>query len=82
MNDLAPIILFVYNRPWHTAQTLEALMANDLADQSILYIYADGAKPNADHLAQRQPKRPQGRPSADPVNAFHWMRSAHPAPLS
>ena len=44
---LAPIILFVYNRPWHTEQTLRALMANELAAESELYIYADGPKPNA-----------------------------------
>lgn len=44
---LAPIILFVYNRPWHTEQTLRALMANELAAKSELYIYADGPKPNA-----------------------------------
>ncbi len=43
-NILAPIILFVYNRPWHTKQTLEALMLNDYADQSTLYIYCDGPK--------------------------------------
>lgn len=42
--NLAPIVLFVYNRPWHTEQTLNALMQNDLADQSILYIYSDGPK--------------------------------------
>ncbi len=46
-NNLAPIVLFVYNRPWHTKQTLEALSQNSLANQSILYIYADGAKENA-----------------------------------
>lgn len=40
----APIVLFVYNRPWHTEQTLEALMQNELADESELIIYADGAK--------------------------------------
>lgn len=44
---LAPIILFVYNRLWHTEQTLRALMANELAVESELYIYADGPKPNA-----------------------------------
>jgi GT2 family glycosyltransferase len=44
MNNLAPIILFVYNRPWHTQQTLEALAKNELANQSILYVYADGIK--------------------------------------
>ena len=45
--ELAPIILFVYNRPWHTEQTLTALEKNSLADQSVLYIYADGAKSQA-----------------------------------
>jgi FkbM family methyltransferase len=46
-SQLSPIILFTYNRPWHTQQTLEALEKNDLAQESILYIYADGAKENA-----------------------------------
>jgi hypothetical protein len=44
---LSPIVLFVYNRLWHTEQTLEALSKNNLADESILYIYADGPKPDA-----------------------------------
>lgn len=48
MKNLAPIVLFVYNRPWHTEQTLNALMQNELADQSVLYIYADGQKSNED----------------------------------
>lgn len=42
--DLAPIALFVYNRPWHTEQTLEALRRNRWAKDSIIYIYADGPK--------------------------------------
>lgn len=45
--QLAPIVLFCYNRPWHVEQTLEALSKNELADQSILYIYCDGQKPDA-----------------------------------
>ena len=44
---LAPIVLFVYNRPSHTEQTLNALAENDLADQSTLFIYADGPKHDA-----------------------------------
>lgn len=44
---LAPIVLFVYNRPRHTEQTLIALMNNDLSKDSILYIYADGPKAGA-----------------------------------
>lgn len=41
---LAPIVLFVYNRPDHTRQTVEALQKNELASQSELFIYSDGAK--------------------------------------
>ena len=47
ISNLAPIVVFVYNRPWHTEQTLNDLMQNDLADQSVLFIYADGPKENA-----------------------------------
>lgn len=42
--SLAPIALFVYNRPDHTRQTLQALVRNKLAEQSKLYIFADGLK--------------------------------------
>lgn len=41
---LAPIVLFVYNRPSHTRRTLQALEANYLAEESDIYIYADAAK--------------------------------------
>jgi len=44
MNNLAPIVLFVYNRPWHTQQTVEALQKNELASKSELFIYSDDAK--------------------------------------
>lgn len=46
-DTLAPIVLFVYNRPWHTQRTIEALQHNNLAKNSVLYVFADGAKPNA-----------------------------------
>ncbi len=45
--NLSPIVLFVYNRPWHTEQTLNALKQNSLAEQSSLYILCDGPKKNA-----------------------------------
>lgn len=41
---LAPIILFTYNRPWHTRQTVEALKKNELATQSDLIIFSDAPK--------------------------------------
>ncbi len=44
---LAPIVLFVYNRPWHTQQTVEALQKNELAADSDLFIFADGPKTDA-----------------------------------
>ena len=44
---LAPIILFVYNRPWHTEQTINALKRNELSSISELYIFADGPKTDA-----------------------------------
>lgn len=53
MTTLAPIIVFCYNRPWHVEQTLEALSRNELADQSVLYIYCDGSKAEAS-VEQRQ----------------------------
>ncbi|MEG1616805.1 MAG: DapH/DapD/GlmU-related protein [Bacteroidales bacterium] len=41
---LAPIVLFVYNRPFHTERTLNALQHNYLAEESILFIFSDGPK--------------------------------------
>ena len=42
--ELAPIVLFVYNRPEHTRACLEYLERNELAAESELYVFADGAK--------------------------------------
>jgi hypothetical protein len=42
--NIAPIVLFVYNRPWHTQRMIEALQENELANKSELFIYADNAK--------------------------------------
>jgi hypothetical protein len=44
MQDLAPIVLFVYNRPEHTTKTIEALKVNTLAKHSDLFIFSDAAK--------------------------------------
>ena len=40
----APIALFVYNRPWHTRQTVEALQKNTVAVGSELVIFSDAPK--------------------------------------
>lgn len=44
----APIVLFTYNRPWHTQRLLDSLAKNAEAKESLLYIFADGVKENAD----------------------------------
>jgi len=43
----APIALFTYNRPWHTRQTVEALLKNAGAADSDLIVFSDGAKDEA-----------------------------------
>lgn len=52
--NLAPIILFVYNRPWHTQLTVEALQKCELATESDLHIFADGPKEDASDEAQQK----------------------------
>lgn len=57
MCDKAPILLFVYNRPWHTRKTVEALQRCEQAAESDLYVFADGPKDNAsaevqEHIAE------------------------------
>ena len=59
MPELAPIVLFCYNRPEHTRQTLQALSENILADKSRLYIFCDGPKPEADENQFRKIKEVQ-----------------------
>lgn len=44
MNNYAPIVLFVYNRPNHTERTVNALLDNYLASESDLFIFSDAAK--------------------------------------
>ena len=47
-SNLAPIAFFVYKRPDHTRQTLEALAANELASESDLFIFSDGPRNEQD----------------------------------
>ncbi len=48
MVNLAPVVLFVYNRPDHTRRTLAALAENDLAFRTPLIVYCDGPKTPGD----------------------------------
>jgi hypothetical protein len=46
-SKLAPIVLLVYNRPWHTRQVVEALQKNTLAKDSELFIFSDAPQNEA-----------------------------------
>ncbi|MEE1232230.1 MAG: glycosyltransferase [Phocaeicola sp.] len=48
---LAPILLFVYNRPEHVKRTLAALEQNILAKESELFIYSDAARSPQDEAS-------------------------------
>lgn len=52
--NLAPVIVFNYNRPDHSLRTWEALAQNQFAKETELYLYCDGPKANAsDEMCQR-----------------------------
>ena len=69
---LAPIVVFSYNRPDRLRRTLEALAKNDLADQSVLYIYCDGAKPDASD--EQKARIAENREVARNVKGFGALR--------
>jgi GT2 family glycosyltransferase len=69
MQNLAPIALFVYNRPEHTRRTLSYLQKNLLADESRLYIFSDAAKTETD-----QAKVDQVRELIKEVSGFKTVR--------
>ncbi len=50
IKEVAPIVLFGYNRPKHISLTLEALQKNILADESELFIFIDGNKDSRDKI--------------------------------
>lgn len=65
MQQYAPIVLFVYNRPHHTKQTLQKLKENTLASKSDLIIYSDGPKNASD-----SPKVSEVRQIIDSIDGF------------
>lgn len=46
-SNLAPIVLFIYSRPFHTKNLLDSLASNEEASESLLYIFCDGPKEGA-----------------------------------
>jgi hypothetical protein len=54
MQDLAPILVFGYNRPAHLLDTLKSLSENSLASASSLFIKVDGPRNEADRVLQAE----------------------------
>ncbi|EEW0683126.1 TPA: hypothetical protein RVT89_000332 [Escherichia coli] len=48
MNNISPVVVFVYSRPEHTKKMLSALSQNSLSECTDLIIYSDGAKSEKD----------------------------------
>ncbi len=63
--SLAPIALFVYNRPDHTRRTISFLQKNLLAEESRIFIFSDAAKSE-----DQQEKVNQVREFIKRVNGF------------
>lgn len=55
--NYAPILLFVYNRLYHTRRCVEALLNNPLSGESELFIYADAAKDTSGQEAVEEVRR-------------------------
>jgi len=56
--DFAPVALFVYNRPEHTRQTVEALVRNPEAASTPLYVFSDA------------PRTPEAEPAVAAVRDY------------
>ena len=54
---IAPVLLFVYNRPAHVRRTIEALQHNTLAAESPPFIYSDAARDPAQEAAVAEVRR-------------------------
>ena len=67
----APLALFVYNRPRHTRQTVEALLRNERASESDLIVFSDAERgPESAAAVQEVPSR-RLRPGLGPGARDH-----------
>jgi hypothetical protein len=55
--QLAPIAVFLYKRPRHTARLIDTLLANDSFAGSPLFVYCDGPRGSYDEPAVEQTRR-------------------------
>jgi hypothetical protein len=69
LNELAPIVIFVYNRLEHTKDTISALQKNSLATESHLIIYSDAAS--------RASEKPKVKEVRDYLSNISGFKSVH-----
>lgn len=66
---LAPVLLFVYNRPLHTRKVIESLRHNSLAADTPLIIYADAA-----HAPETEESVAEVRQFLSTINGFKSVK--------
>jgi hypothetical protein len=69
MQNLAPIALFVYNRPEHTRRTIKYLQQNLLAEETRLFVFSDAAMDSTD-----EEKVEQTRTLIKEINGFKSVK--------
>jgi len=67
VSDIAPISLFVYNRTWHTRQTVKVLLHNNLSKESIPIIFSDAPKTIKDEKSVNELR--------DYIHNITWFKS-------
>lgn len=65
----AHIVLFVFNRPWHTEQCLESLSKCEGAAESELFVFSDGPKRSEDKEAVEKVR--------ELVKSRNWCKEVH-----
>jgi acetyltransferase-like isoleucine patch superfamily enzyme len=70
--NLAPVALFTYNRPQHTLKTLEALYLNELANETILYVFCDNLK-----VSDNQDVKEKVRQTREIVKSKKWCKEVY-----
>ena len=48
MANLAPLVIFAFNRPNHLAQVIDSLTVNELAKETDVIFFCDGARNQED----------------------------------
>lgn len=72
----APIVLFTYNRIKHVENVFRALEANEMSEESELFVFSDGAKNKEDELqVQNVRKYLRQKKQTSPFKSFEIIES-------